>query len=222
MSEVLNSYNPTIEYDKKYKFNEAWFDPFAKNWNKIFKHTNCKFDNVLEIGCYEGRATIWLAENHLKPGCNYTVIDTFGGTEIEGGMERTMKNFEEKGNFIEDNFKHNISFHKEINWNIIKGYSQIELAKLELKPTYDFIYIDGSHKADDTFVDAYYAHRLLKDGGLLIFDDYLWGLEDVKEKGNNWSPHLGIKAFLALYEREYQDLTPGSYQTHLYKKPRAK
>jgi predicted O-methyltransferase YrrM len=218
----LNSYNQVIDYDPKYKFNEAWFDPFAKIWNQLIDHTNCKFENSLEIGCYEGRASIWLANNHLKSGSNYTVLDTFGGTEIEDGMERTAENFKENTNFIEENFKHNISFHKDINWNIIKGYSQIELAKMKLEPTYDFIYIDGSHQADDTFVDGYYAHKLLKPGGLLIFDDYGWGLEDIEEKGMNWAPRVGIDAFLFMHQRSYQNLIPGQYQTYLYKIPPAK
>ena len=224
MAKELNSYNKVLDYDSKYKFTEAWFDHFAQLWDKILPHTNCKFENSLEIGCYEGRASIWLANNHLKPGSNYTVLDAFGGTAIEKGMERTVNNLEDNTNFIEDNFRHNISFHKDINWQIIKGYSQIELPKLlknNEEPIYDFIYIDGSHQADDTFVDGYYANKLLKPGGLLIFDDYGWGLEDVKEKGNNWPPKHGIDTFLFLYEKEYQNIIPGQYQTYLYKKPPA-
>jgi predicted O-methyltransferase YrrM len=40
---------------------------------------------------------------------------------------------------------------------------------------YDFIYIDGSHIAKDVLTDACMAWPLLKQGGLLVFDDYLWG-----------------------------------------------
>ena len=36
---------------------------------------------------------------------------------------------------------------------------------------YDIIYIDGSHEARDVLEDAVLAYRLLKIGGLLIFDD---------------------------------------------------
>jgi predicted O-methyltransferase YrrM len=55
---------------------------------------------------------------------------------------------------------------------IIQGFSQIELRKLPLE-SFDIIYIDGSHDAADVLEDAILSWRLLKDGGVLIFDDYL-------------------------------------------------
>src|SRR5262249_54067372 len=54
---------------------------------------------------------------------------------------------------------------------IIEGYSQVELRKLPLN-SFDIIYIDGSHDEADCLEDAILAWRLLKEGGVLIFDDY--------------------------------------------------
>jgi hypothetical protein len=39
---------------------------------------------------------------------------------------------------------------------------------------YDFIYVDGAHYCDDVLVDALKSFDLLKVGGIIIFDDYLW------------------------------------------------
>ncbi|MGZ4823026.1 MAG: O-methyltransferase [Terriglobales bacterium] len=36
---------------------------------------------------------------------------------------------------------------------------------------FDFIFLDGWHSFDFTFVDYYYADLLLRDGGILVFDD---------------------------------------------------
>jgi hypothetical protein len=36
---------------------------------------------------------------------------------------------------------------------------------------FDLIYIDGSHLFEDTFVDAYFAIRLLSEKGVVLFDD---------------------------------------------------
>ena len=36
---------------------------------------------------------------------------------------------------------------------------------------FDFIFIDGNHDFDNVFVDLFYADRLLKDGGMMVFDD---------------------------------------------------
>ena len=208
-------------YSNEYKFNEYWFDNLSPLWESIFNHyknqnPNFKINKALEIGCYEGRATIWLANNNiLESGCDYDIIDTFGGSEVETGMENTMEIFKDKPDFIYKNFTHNISFHKDINWNIMRGMSNKILSTLDLTPKYDFIYIDASHQSDDTFVDGYYAHKMLKSGGLLIFDDYKWG--DPNNKDLNHSPKLGIDVFCNLYKDSYHDLIPGGYQKYLHK-----
>lgn len=44
------------------------------------------------------------------------------------------------------------------------------LAKKDVK--FDLIYIDGSHEYDDVYQDIEYAWPLLRDGGILIGDDY--------------------------------------------------
>ncbi|WP_414530439.1 class I SAM-dependent methyltransferase [Nodularia chucula] len=36
---------------------------------------------------------------------------------------------------------------------------------------YDLIYIDGSHLFEDSFLDAYFAVRLLRSGGVMLLDD---------------------------------------------------
>jgi predicted O-methyltransferase YrrM len=36
---------------------------------------------------------------------------------------------------------------------------------------FDLIYIDGSHVFEGVLVDAYYCARLLRDGGVMLFDD---------------------------------------------------
>jgi len=36
---------------------------------------------------------------------------------------------------------------------------------------YDFIYIDGSHIFEHVFIDMFYSIRLLKEGGVVFFDD---------------------------------------------------
>ena len=207
-------------FSNEYKFNEYWFDNLSPIWAQIFtylknENSNFKLNNVLEIGCYEGRATIWLVNNILESGCEYDIIDTFGGSAIESGMERTLNRMKDKSTIIEDNFRHNISFHNNINWNIMKGMSNKILPTLKLTPKYDFIYIDASHQSDDTFVDGYYAHKMLKPGGLLIFDDYGWG--DPNNKDINHSPKAGIDTFMHLYKDYYQNLTEPSYQKYLYK-----
>jgi predicted O-methyltransferase YrrM len=85
---------------------------------------------------------------------------------------------------IEDRFRHNlvVAAKKFPRRRIFqhKSASVQELAHWlveapEDHPTFDFIYIDGSHTAKDVLTDACMAWPLLKQGGLMVFDDYLWG-----------------------------------------------
>jgi len=201
----------------KYKFTETWFDGNIPNWIQIFEYYKQKYTitSVLELGCYEGKATTWLCENIISAGTKYDIIDTFKGSIDESGGENTKNRLKTNNNFIEENFKHNISFFPDINFEIYKGYSQQILPTFEPIPIYDFIYIDASHRSDDTFVDAYYAHKLLKQNGLLIFDDYQW--KDPKDLRPVNSPQLGIDTFYQMYKDMYVVLFKG-YQIGFIKK----
>tara|TARA_R100001463_G_scaffold119615_1_gene175527 strand:- start:251 stop:889 length:639 start_codon:yes stop_codon:yes gene_type:complete len=204
-----------MKYDKKYQFNEEWFDHNIPLWNELFKSYGRPIESVLEIGCYEGRATVYLCEKVLDKGTNYTVVDTFGGSAVEDGMDTTMERLKEDKDIIEKNFMHNISFHEDINFNVRKGNSQFILPEL-LKggKKYDLIFIDASHRADDTLVDAYYAHKMLNRGGILIFDDFGW--KDPNQPHPVCSPELGIRTFVHMYDEEYTKTHIG-YQVVLCK-----
>jgi len=195
-----------------YKFTEKWFDIAIPIWTKVFNQFPPP-TSILEIGCYEGRATTWLCDNVIKGNrIDYDIIDTFGGSLEEYGMEQT-KELLEKSNFIEDNFRHNISFHPNVNFTIHKGYSQLILPTLKNKE-FDFIYIDASHRADDTFVDAYFALKMLKKGGIIIFDDYRW--KDPNNLHPVNSPQLGIETFNTMYNKELRIIF-GGYQVGFIK-----
>jgi len=204
-----------MEYSDRYKFTEKWFDNMIPMWEQVFE----KFPNiesVLEVGCFEGRATVWLCENVLNDKdkkYTYDVVDTFGGSLNESGMWKVKENLE-KNDFIWDNFTHNISFFPHINFNLNRGFSQKVLPTMEGEEKYDLIYIDASHRADDTLVDAYYAKNMLKKGGILIFDDYGW--KDPKNLHPSNSPELGINIFNTMYDNEFQVLFKG-YQVGFLK-----
>ena len=58
---------------------------------------------------------------------------------------------------------------------------------------YDFVSIDGSHEAADVLSDAVLSWPLVKQGGLVCFDDYEWWIDTAPER----SPKLAIDAFIA-------------------------
>jgi predicted O-methyltransferase YrrM len=93
----------------------------------------------------------------------------------------------------------------------IKGYSQEALRQLPLNH-YDFIYVDGSHVVSDVLEDAVLAFRLLKSGGIMIFDDYEWDWFN----DEYLVPKMAIDAFLRIYARKCELLHKG-YQVILRK-----
>lgn len=206
-----------FNYSEDYKFTEKWFDPMIPSWDNLFKKylQENSIKNVLEVGCYEGRATIYLLSEHLDHDVDYEVVDTFGGSLEESGMAGTSDRLAES-DFIYNNFIHNTSFHKDINLNVHRDSSQVKLPQLYAEGRmYDFIYIDASHRADDTFVDAYYAHKMLRPGGLIIFDDFLW--KDTKQPHVVASPEAGVRFFATMYDDSYQVVLHG-YQLGLVKR----
>lgn len=57
--------------------------------------------------------------------------------------------------------------------------------------TFDFIYIDGSHLYDDSFVDMYFADKLIKLGGVIALDD-LW-MASQRKMISFWFRNLGYE-----------------------------
>lgn len=86
----------------------------------------------------------------------------------------------------------------------IKSFSRPALSRLaERKTLYDLILVDAGHKAKDVLEDLIYSWPLLKEGGILIVDDYTW-IPKHSNQGNVLldSPKLGIDAFLNCYSNE--------------------
>ena len=175
-------------------FRYNWFEITARPYFQRFlsRYKGKSELRFLEIGPFEGMATVWMLENILTDnGCRILVIDTF-----EGSQEH---NKETLGNLLEI-FKGNIE-RWEDKVDIIVGRSQVDLTNMDLGETFDFIYIDGSHIATDVYTDAIHGFRKLKKGGYMAFDDYDWfGVTGKKED----TPKPGIDRFLSEKNGQYR------------------
>lgn len=78
---------------------------------------------------------------------------------------------------------------------------------------FDFIYIDGSHNAIDVLEDAVLSFRLLKNNGIIAFDDYLWNDEQYSD---GTYPKLAIDAFISIYDHKIK-LLYKEYQVWIQK-----
>lgn len=159
--------------------------------------------SFLEIGSFEGRSAIWLLENILTdPTSRITCVDTWRGSAEHKNSAIDFKN-------IEENFDYNIQISgraKQVTK--IKGYSAFELRRLPFA-SFDFVYIDASHKASDVLEDAVLSWQLLKVDGVMIFDDYIWEPQYAQID----SPALAIDAFVKCYADKLSVLRKGMQVT---------
>lgn len=183
------------------KFTNNWFTGhiglFNHFLNDFRNKENLKF---LEVGSFEGQSTCFMLDNFLKgKDSTITCIDSW-----QGGREHSDIDFK----VVYELFLNNIG--SDINkCQIIKGISFEELIKLNVSniSLYDFIYIDGGHTMKDVIQDIILSFRLLKSGGVMAMDDYLWGSE-IDSPSNPLPQHLrpqfAIDCFLVAYKDEYK------------------
>jgi predicted O-methyltransferase YrrM len=183
----------------------TWFAPNKENWDVLL--SKLKPSKILEIGSYEGASACFLIERLAAQwDIELHCVDSWeGGIEHQAGA-----NYAIDMNSVEKRFNHNTSLairsvqHK-VTLVAHKSYSDIALAKLisDGKQGYfDFIYVDGSHQAPDVLLDAVMSFKLLRVGGVLAFDDYLWAEGLPGQTDPLRCPKPAIDAFVNIHIRK--------------------
>jgi hypothetical protein len=180
---------------------EITFDCFSSRipqWRRDLAHfagrPNLKF---LEIGSLEGYSAGWLLDNILTHSSSHLVcVDIFDNKRAERLYDL---------NIARSRASHRVTK--------LVGRSEDVLVKLD-KDSFDFVYVDGSHEQVSILQDGVMAWRLLKNGGLLTFDDYqladdpLFMLLFDEER-----PEIGIDAFLTVFKNRYRLIHSGHQVT---------
>ena len=176
-------------------FTEDWFTHNIPNFEKCMEEVGIRNVQFLEVGAYEGRSTCWLIQNGLaKDGTMVSIDPFFNLSEVE---DRFKKNTREA-----------VGGTRQASM-LLKTTSYKALADLiQQKEEFDFIYVDGAHDPATTLTDACMAWGLLRNGGVMLFDDYLYPHEPTK---------AGIDAFLTAFEGKY-DIIVNNYQLAVKKK----
>lgn len=191
-------------------FSNDWFSGNIPNWSKhLDKYKGKPKLNFLEIGSYEGMSASWLMDNILThPTSKLTCIDTF-----EGSYEHKLLNIPFDN--VYDNFLNNTKeYGEKIKIFKLKSAEALVSTKIQ-KQKFDFVYVDGSHEAKNVMQDAVLTFDLLKVGGIIIFDDYLWKPDNLAT--NSMVPKYAIERFCLTYA-EYVKILFVDKQVALEKK----
>ena len=194
-----------------YQFTKDWFGWAPPVWEQLIPLLPER-KAFLEIGSFEGRSTIWTVENMMEDGGEIVCVDTW-----EGGEEHAAEDMSSVEKLFDANVILARAAYPKRTVRKVKGLSTQYLGScLEVgRPVgdFDFIYIDGSHVAKDVLTDACMAWPLLKPGGIMVFDDYLWGEpRDILHR-----PKPAIDAFCNIFAEEAQIIHVG-YQLIVRKK----
>jgi predicted O-methyltransferase YrrM len=135
----------------------------------------------LEIGCFEGRTTLWLLDHVLTdPSSRVYVIDPFNARYTQ-----------------RDVFDRNLAAHLKTRQAVVLEGRSGDVLR-HRRPSFgplDFVYVDGSHDAADVLADAVLVWPLVKPGGLVCFDDYV----DLACPEEWQRPEIAVDAFVRCY-----------------------
>ncbi|MFG1710592.1 class I SAM-dependent methyltransferase [Nonomuraea sp. M3C6] len=145
----------------------GWFWPADQRLFEWFLSGSAS-GNVLELGTYLGKSAV-LIGGHVRPGETFTVCDLFESDAPDGDNDAetsrsystlTRRQFEQNYLSVHDNLP-----------EIVHGPTSIILDHVQAG-TCRFVHVDASHLYTHVKGDVLAARAVLKDGGIVAFDDY--------------------------------------------------
>jgi CDP-4-dehydro-6-deoxyglucose reductase, E1 len=172
------------------EFSQDWTQPLITSLTELYPTHPKSPVCVVEIGAFEGRGTLEFFTrliSHHADSRIYCVDPWANGTYVPGASDGVLDKL----------FEHQYAtFMKNVlpmGTRIIpmRGTSNEQLPLIPADSV-DLVYIDGDHSPAQVFMDAELALRVLKPGGIILFDDYPW-THNGKRCGD------GVDKFVAKY-----------------------
>lgn len=166
------------------EFTSDWVSQHLDSWRRATAHLQERRDvQILEIGAWEGRSTI--AFLNLLPTSSVTTIDKTWNDEARERLRRFDRNLAPFGERI----------------TRIDGNSYVEVLPSLLRAgrSFDLIYIDGDHHREGVVADTILAWPMLRQGGVLIWDDYLLDLHLPSEERPRDAIDWSLRTFAGQY-----------------------
>lgn len=186
-------------------FTNHWFASHKAIWDQLLAHE--RPTRILEVGSYEGASACYMIDTlACRSAIELHCVDSWqGGVEHRAGGQ-----FATDMSAVEARFRHNVALSRsrapeKVDLVVHRANSDVALAALLAGGKaghFDLVYIDGSHEAPDVLCDAVLGFRLLRAGGVIVFDDYLWAENLPYGKDPLRCPKPAIDAFVNLNFRK--------------------
>lgn len=187
------------------------YDWFSHNIPFLKQHLGEFIDKptyFMEIGSFQGKSALWFLENILThPESKLLCIEPFTGN-IEN-TPSTIENMYEifKKNVLESDYGAKVTLFNTSSKEAL-------LSDSVRKNKYDIIYVDGDHHAAAVMADAVLSFDLLNRGGIMVFDDFMGGGDEMLTPNQ---PHIGVIGFVNAYA-PFLDIIYQGYQLIIKKK----
>jgi predicted O-methyltransferase YrrM len=161
----------------------------------------------VEVGTWIGDSALWVCENVLThPDSQGIGIDPYEPDHKRGQEEI-------------DRIKHAAAERLKpfSNWEWWYEKSHIALrsyGRLSIDQPIDLLYLDGQHNAHDTLLDFAYAFPHLREGSVVILDDYSIGVRQTRRDGIPRVPEA-YRAILSAFALFVEPIEGGELQRAL-------
>ena len=121
----------------------------------------------LEIGCAYGVSSLFICEALQEVGAQqHIIIDPYQIGSSHAGPD---PGYEGIGllNLKRAGFDHLVKFYPELSYRCLP---RLEHEDVKI----DFAFVDGMHTFDYAFVDFFFIDKMLRVGGIVVFDDILY------------------------------------------------
>ena len=174
---------------KNFDFSNEWFDNNIPIWIDLFKKENLFNRNlrILEIGCFEGRSTLFLLKN-LNVNEIICVDPMLEYEELKADFKK-----------VNEKFKNNVKIYK--NCILEKKTSKEYFKNNLISKNFDLVYLDGDHHANQVYDDLVNIYKNLNNYVVIIIDDLFVDVFENKEENlingvykflDNYGPKLKI------------------------------
>ena len=176
-------------------FHEDWYSTSqCDKISELVKYTRNLQGDIVEIGCWEGKSTISLA-NTCHPEtliCNDTWLGNVAESAVTGQTHLTEMIVKERD--VYSQFLKNMDKHTKGNYSVVK-MDCMEWLKTSTTPI-KFIHIDASHEYESVHETIRLVLPRMVPGGIMCGDDFL------TSNIHRHDLHGGV-------ERAVQELLPG-------------